>query len=138
METLTQEQDVNSQIGAAVCLAAAIESAPEPYVEALRKSALPRLGRLAKNEVCKAKAALLELIGSVVGVGGASSQGVLKWLVPCLVEFLSNEDWMVRKAAAEALGKVASVEKDLASQYKALCEKSLQNRRFDKVLSFVF
>ncbi|KAK4261245.1 hypothetical protein QN277_004270 [Acacia crassicarpa] len=133
MEALTQEQDVNSQIGSALCLAAAIESAPEPDVEALRKSTLPKLGKLAKNEVCKAKAALLVLIGSVVGVGGASSRGVLNWLVPCLLEFLSNEDWTVRKAAAEGLGKVASAEKYLASQYKVLCLDSLQNRRFDKV-----
>ena len=69
METLAQEQDANSQIGSALCLAAAIESAPEPDVEALRKSALPRLGKLAKNEVCKAKAAVLVVIGSVVSVG---------------------------------------------------------------------
>lgn len=138
MEALTQEQDVNSQIGAALCLAAAIESAPEPDVESLRKSTLPRLGKLAKNEVCKAKAALLVLIGSVVGVGGASSRGVLNWLVPCLVEFLCNEDWTVRKAAAEGLGKVALVEKDLASQYKVLCLNSLQNRRFDKVIELRF
>ncbi|XP_028767614.1 TORTIFOLIA1-like protein 4 [Neltuma alba] len=133
METLTQEQDANSQMGAALCLAAAIESAPEPDVEALKKSALPRLGKLLKNEVCKAKAALLVLIGSVVGVGGASNHVVLNWLVPCLVEFLSNEDWTVRKAAAEALGKVALVERDLASQHKELCMSSLQNRRFDKI-----
>jgi len=70
-------------------------------VEALRKSALPRLGKLAKNEVCKAKAAVLVVIGGVVSVGGASSQGVLNWLVPCLLHFLSNQDWMVRKAASE-------------------------------------
>ncbi|KAI4328326.1 hypothetical protein L6164_020687 [Bauhinia variegata] len=133
METLTQEQDVNSQIGAALCLAAAIESAPEPDAELLRKATLPRLGKLVKNEVCKAKAALLVLIGSIIGVSGVSSRGVLNWLVPCLVEFLSNEDWAVRKAAAEALGKVALVEKDLASQYKAQCLDSFQNRRFDKV-----
>lgn len=133
METLTQEQEANSQMGAALCLAAAIESAPQPDVEALKKSALPRLGKLVKNEVCKAKPALLVLIGSVVGVGGASSQAVLNWLVPCLVQFLSNEDWMVRKAAAEALAKVAVVERDLASPYQATCLNSLQNRRFDKI-----
>lgn len=138
METLAQEQDANSQIGSALCLAAAIEAAPEPDVEALRKSALPRLGKLAKNEVCKAKAAVLVVIGSVVSVGGASSQGVLNWLVPCLLQFLSNQDWMVRKAASEALGKVALLDNDLALQYKALCESSLQNRRFDKVLIFIF
>ncbi|KAI4314257.1 hypothetical protein L6164_027184 [Bauhinia variegata] len=133
METLTQEQDVNSQFGAALCLAAAIESTPEPDAELLRKSTLPRLGKLVKNEVCKAKAPLLVLIGSIIGVGGASSRGVLNWLVPCLLEFLSNEDWTVRKAAAEALGKVAFVEKDLAWQYKAQCLGSFQNRRFDKI-----
>ena len=136
MEALTQEHDVNSQIGAALCLAAAIESAPEPDMESLRKSTLPRLGKLAKNEVCKAKAAVLVLIGSIVSVGGASSRGVLNWLVPSLVEFLGSEDWMVRKAAAEALAVLASVEKDLVAQYKRLCLDSLQNRRFDKVLKF--
>ena len=136
MEALTQEQDVNSQIGAALCLAAAIESAPEPDVESLRKSTLPKLGKLAKNEVCKAKAAVLVLIGSVVGVGGASCRGVLNWLVPSLIDFLGSEDWTVRKAAAEALGKVALVGNDLVSQYKAQCLDTLQNRRFDKVLNF--
>ncbi|XP_015965287.1 TORTIFOLIA1-like protein 4 [Arachis duranensis] len=133
MDALAQEQDANSQIGAALCLAAAVEAAPEPDAEALRRSAMPRLGKLAKSEVCKAKAALLVLIGSVVGAGGASSSGVLNWLVPCLVEFLSSEDWAVRKAAAEALGKVATTERDLASRHRALCLDSLQNRKFDKV-----
>ncbi|MCI01938.1 microtubule-associated protein TORTIFOLIA1-like, partial [Trifolium medium] len=56
----------------------------------------------------------------------------MNWLVLCLVEFLRSEDWTVRKAAAEASVKVASVEKDLASHYKVLCLDSLHNRRFDK------
>lgn len=113
-------------------MAAAIEAAPEPEVEHLRK-VLPRLGKLVKGEGFKAKAALLSLIGSIVGVGGASSKGLLDWLVPCLVEFLSSEDWTARKAAAEALGKVASMEKKLAKEHKATCLTSLETRRFDKV-----
>ncbi|MED6136697.1 hypothetical protein PIB30_058171 [Stylosanthes scabra] len=133
MDALAQEQDANAQIGAALCLAAAVEASPEPDVEALRRSAMPRLGKLAKSEACKAKAALLVLIGSIVGAGGASSSGVLSWLLPCLVEFLSSEDWTVRKAAAEALGKVATTERDLASRHRALCLDSLQNRKFDRV-----
>ncbi|KAG5087749.1 hypothetical protein AAZX31_01G036400 [Glycine max] len=133
MDALAQEQEANAQIGAALCLAAAIEAAPDPDAEALRRSALPRLGKLVKSDACRARAALLVLIGSVVGAGGASSRGAVNWLVPCLVEFLGSEDWTVRKAAAEALAKVASVERDLASQHKALCLDSLQNRRFDKI-----
>lgn len=133
MDALAQEQDANSQIGAALCLAAAVEAAPDPDVESLRRSALPRLGKLLKKDTCKARAALLVLVGSVVAAGGAASRGALEWLVPSLVEFLSSEDWTVRKASAEALGKVASVEKGLASQHKVLCVDSLQNRRFDKV-----
>lgn len=135
MDALAQEQEANAQIGAALCLAAAVEASPDPDAEALRRSALPRLGKLVKSDACRARAALLVLIGSVVGAGGASSRGAVNWLVPCLVEFLGSEDWTVRKAAAEALAKVASVERDLASQHKALCLDSLQNRRFDKVYS---
>lgn len=132
IDSVSLEQDLNAQIGSALCLAAAIEASPEPEIEVIRKS-LPRLGKLAKSEGFKAKAALLVLIGSVVGVGGASSRGVLDWLVPCVVEFLSSEDWAVRKAAAEALGKVAVAEKDLAAEHKTLCLSSLESRRFDKV-----
>lgn len=132
MDSVSLEQDLNAQIGSALCLAAAIEAAPEPEIDLLRKS-LPRLGKLAKNEGFKAKAALLVLLGSVIGAGGASSRGVLDWLVPCVVEFLSSEDWAVRKAAAEALGKVAVAESDLTADFKASCLSSLESRRFDKV-----
>ena len=132
MDSLSLSQDLNSQIGSALCLAAAIEAVPDPDAAQLRRS-LPRLGKLAKSEGFKAKAALLVLVGSIVGAGGASSKGALDWLVPSLVEFLSSEDWAVRKAAAEALGRVAVVERDLASEYKASCSNALENRRFDKV-----
>lgn len=127
------EQDLNSQIGSALCLAAAIEAAPDPEVAQLKKS-LPRLGKLAKSEGFKAKAALLILIGSIVGVGGASIRSVLDWLVPSMVEFLSYEDWTVRKAAAEALGRVTMTERDLGKLYKDPCLIALESRRFDKVL----
>ncbi|KAJ4836780.1 hypothetical protein Tsubulata_013603 [Turnera subulata] len=132
VEILTVEQDANAQIGAALCLAAAIEAAPEPEPEQLRKL-LPRLGKLAKAEGFKARAAVLAVVGSIVGVGGARGKGVLDWLVPCLVEFLSCEDWAARKAAAEALGKVAEKEKMIAREYKVTCLTALESRRFDKV-----
>ncbi|ONI30616.1 hypothetical protein PRUPE_1G262400 [Prunus persica] len=132
MDTLAMEQDSNSQIGSALCLAAAIDAAPDPDPAQLKRS-LARLGKLAKSESFKAKSALLVLVGSIVGAGGASNRGVLDWLVPCVVEFLSSEDWAVRKAAAEALGKVASVERDLTAMYKASCLNVLESRRFDKV-----
>ncbi|XVF02341.1 hypothetical protein REPUB_Repub04eG0167400 [Reevesia pubescens] len=132
IEMLVVEQDVNSQIGAAMCLAAAIEAAPDPETEQLRK-VLPKLGKLVRNESFKAKAAVFGVIGSVASVGGAGSKGVLDWLVPCAVESLSNEDWGTRKAAAEALGKMAVAEKELATAYKAACLVALENKRFDKV-----
>ncbi|XP_061991805.1 TORTIFOLIA1-like protein 4 [Rosa rugosa] len=132
MDTLAVEQDSNSQIGSALCLAAAIDAAPEVEMAQLRRS-LARLGKLAKSDGFKAKAALMVLIGSIVGAGGASSKGALDWLVPCVVEFLSSDDWAVRKGAAEALGKVATAETELAPLYKASCLNALESRRFDKV-----
>ncbi|XVE84971.1 hypothetical protein DITRI_Ditri17bG0054600 [Diplodiscus trichospermus] len=132
IEMLLVDQDLNSQIGAAMCLAAAIEAAPDPETDQLRK-VLPKLGKLVRNESFKAKAVVFGVIGSVASVGGAGSKGVLDWLVPCALESLSSEDWGTRKAATEALGKVAMAEKELATEYKAACVAALVNKRFDKV-----
>ncbi|MBA0669842.1 hypothetical protein Goklo_007399 [Gossypium klotzschianum] len=132
IEMLVVEQDVNSQIGAAMCLSAAIEAAPDPETEQLKK-VLPKLGKLVRSESFKAKAAVFGVIGSVASVGGAGSKGVLDWFVPCAVQSLGSEDWGTRKAAAEALGKVAMAEKELAAEYKAACVTTLGNKRFDKV-----
>ncbi|XP_030512995.1 TORTIFOLIA1-like protein 4 [Rhodamnia argentea] len=133
METLAAEQDANSQIGAAMCIAAAVEAAPEPEVEVLRR-ALPRVAKLLKSEGFKGKAAAMGMIGSIVGVSGVVNKGILDWLVPCALEFLSSEDWNARKAAAEALGRVAAVaERELVVEHKASCVKCLESRRFDKV-----
>ncbi|KAI9170374.1 hypothetical protein LWI28_027002 [Acer negundo] len=132
IDSVLVEQDTNSQIGGAMCLSAAIEAAPDPEAEQLKKL-LPRLGKVVKSEGFKAKAAVLGVIGSVVGVGGAKSKGVLDWVVPCVLDFLSSDDWATRKAAAEVLAKVALAENDLAAQYKNSCLAALESRRFDKV-----
>ncbi|KAL0335688.1 UNVERIFIED_CONTAM: TORTIFOLIA1-like protein 4 [Sesamum radiatum] len=135
VESLLIEQDTNAQNGAALCLAAIIEGSRNPDPGTLRRL-LPRLEKLAKCESFKAKAALLALIGSVVGVKGVLSSGgknVIRNLVTCLMEFLSSEDWAARKAAAEALMKIASVEKDALSDYKLSCLKTFEAKKFDKV-----
>lgn len=132
VDSILVEQDANSQIGGAMCLSAAIEAAPDPETEQLRKL-LPRLGKVVKTEGFKAKAAVLGVIGSVVGVGGARSKGMLDWMVPCVIEFLSSDDWAARKSAAEVLAKVALVEGDLAVNHKSSCLAALESRRFDKV-----
>ncbi|CAJ1943964.1 unnamed protein product [Sphenostylis stenocarpa] len=131
-EALFTEQDQNAQVGAALCLAAAINGAPDPDPARLAKL-LPRFEKLLKRDGFKAKPALLTLVGSVVAVRGASGHAPMKSLVPCLVEALSNDDWATRKAAAETLVVVARVERDLLSEFKAECVRVFENRRFDKV-----
>ncbi|XP_018447617.2 LOW QUALITY PROTEIN: TORTIFOLIA1-like protein 4 [Raphanus sativus] len=133
IETLIQEGDKNAQIGAAVCLAASVDAAADPEPEQLRKC-LPKIGKLLKSEAFKAKAALLSAVGSIITAGGAGSKPVLDWLVPVLIEFLSSEDWLTRKSAAEALSRVATA-KEMAWQYKKACVAALESRRFDKVKS---
>ena len=54
-------------------------------------------------------------------------------MVPCLLEALGSEDWATRKGAAEALKKLASVERDLLAEFKGGCLKVFEDRRFDKV-----
>ncbi|XP_019164868.1 PREDICTED: microtubule-associated protein SPIRAL2-like [Ipomoea nil] len=132
VDSIFHEQDHNSQIGASLCLAAAIEATPDPDPAELRKL-LPKLYKLVKNDCFKAKPSLLSLIGSIVSVGGAANRTVLNGLVSTLVEFLSSEDWAARKAAAETLGRLAVAERDLLAEFKPSCIASLDTRRFDKV-----
>ncbi|XAR65424.1 hypothetical protein NMG60_11009553 [Bertholletia excelsa] len=132
VDALVTEQDQNSQIGAALCLAAAIDASPEPELLYLRKL-LPRLERLLKCDGFKAKPALLTLIGSVIGAGASSSHQTQKNLVPCLVEFISSEEWAARKAASEALIKLAEVERDMLADFKAVCLKTFEAKKFDRV-----
>ncbi|KAL8529722.1 hypothetical protein ACS0TY_006966 [Phlomoides rotata] len=135
VESLFTEQDFHAQTGAALCLAAVIEGSRNPDAGSLRRL-LPRIEKLAKCESFKAKPALLALMGSVVGVKGVLSSGgknVVGNLICCLMEFLSSEDWAARKAAAEALMKIATVEKESLSEYKTSCLKTFESKRFDKV-----
>ncbi|XAR50121.1 hypothetical protein NMG60_11004362 [Bertholletia excelsa] len=132
IDLLVTEQDQNSQIGVALCLTAAIDASPDPDPLYLRRL-LPRLERLLKCESFRAKAALLALIGSVIGAGAASTSQTLKNLVPCLVEFIRCDDWAARKAAAEALVKLAMVEKEKLAEFKAMYLKTFEAKKFDKV-----
>ncbi|XP_047970352.1 TORTIFOLIA1-like protein 3 [Salvia hispanica] len=134
LESLFSEQDAGAQNGAALCLAAVIEGFPHPDAGSLRRL-LPKLEKLAKCDGFKAKGAILALFGSIVEVEGVLSGGGVRNLIKCLVEFLSSEDWAARKAAAEALVKVAAVEsqRDALSECKASCLKTFEARRFDKV-----
>lgn len=118
VDALATEQDLNSQIGAALCLAAVINGAPDPDTAYLRRL-LPRIERLLKNDSFKAKAALLTVVASVISVGAASSQIIVRNLVTVMVDFVvKSEDWTARKAAAEALEKLALVETNLLSEFK--------------------
>ncbi|KAK6922106.1 hypothetical protein RJ641_012613 [Dillenia turbinata] len=131
-DAILLEQDYNAQIGASLCLSSAIRASPSPQPEQLTKL-LPKLSKLLKSDSFKAKFALLTLIGSVIGVGGASNRNAVANLVQCLIEFLSNDDWTARKASAEAIEKIAITERVLASEFKQKILGSLESRRFDKV-----
>ncbi|CAA7035046.1 unnamed protein product [Microthlaspi erraticum] len=132
-DTLFTEQEVNAQIGAALCLAAAIDAASDPDPARLGQVLLPRLEKLVKCKAFKAKSAGVVVIGSVIGAGGVSSSGGLKGLVDCLLSFLASEDWAARKAAAEALGKLAAMERNGLAEFKAKCLKIFESRKYDKV-----
>lgn len=132
VDALVTAQEMNFQSGAALCLAAAIDGSPDPEPVFLKR-VMQRLEKLLRSECFKAKAALLSVFVSVIGVNGALSQQGVRNLVNCFVEFLSSEDWGARKAAAEALRKLAVVEKNLMIEYKASCLKTFEAKRFDKV-----
>lgn len=132
VESLFTEQDVNAQNGAALCLAAVIEGSSSPDAVSLRRI-LPRLEKLAKSENCKAKAAVLALMASVVGVRGVLLSNLVRNLVQVVVDLLSSDDWAARKAAAEVLIKIVEVEKQGLAEFKHPCLKTFEAKKFDKV-----
>jgi HEAT repeat protein len=132
VDALVTEQEHNSQIGAALCLASAIDASPDPEPLYLRRL-LPKLEKLLKSDSFKAKPALLTLIGSVIGSRAISSEQVVKNLVHCLVEYVASEDWAARKTAAESLTKLVVMQRDMLSELKAPCLKTFEAKRFDKV-----
>uniref|UniRef100_A0A1D1XIG6 Microtubule-associated protein TORTIFOLIA1 n=1 Tax=Anthurium amnicola TaxID=1678845 RepID=A0A1D1XIG6_9ARAE len=137
-ESLLLEQDQYAQMGSALCLAAAVEEASaaalgRDLAQHLHRL-VPRLVKLARSEGFKAKPALLSLLGSVVAAGGASTPSLLEILVPCLADALSSDDWAARKAASEALSRVATIpDRHLLSGFRSSYFSSFQARRFDKV-----
>uniref|UniRef100_A0A1D1YZH6 Microtubule-associated protein TORTIFOLIA1 n=1 Tax=Anthurium amnicola TaxID=1678845 RepID=A0A1D1YZH6_9ARAE len=143
-ESLLLEQDHNAQTGSAMCLAAAVDevSAAADGDRGARGHDLaqhlhrlvPRLVKLAKSNGFKAKPALVSLLGSIVAAGGASTPALMGILVPCLADFLASEDWAARKAAAEALTRVAALpDRRLLAGFKSSYFSSFHARRFDKV-----
>ncbi|XP_073100626.1 TORTIFOLIA1-like protein 5 [Elaeis guineensis] len=134
-DALLHEQDHCAQIASALCLAAAVDAAAPAAPDLVHhlQRLLPRLVKLLRSNAFKAKPALISLLGSVAGSGGACTPALLGLLVPCLAEFLASEDWAARKAAAEALSRLAVSEKDRLAGFKASCLSSFENRRFDKV-----
>ncbi|KAL8161562.1 hypothetical protein V2J09_013051 [Rumex salicifolius] len=137
LAALLAEQDYNVQIGAAVCLSAAIESSESVDASELRRT-LPKMLKLAKSDGFRAKPALLALIGSVVatdGGGVVNGPGLMANVVSCAVELLSSDDWAARKAAAEVLEKVAVAvaQRHLVVEVKTMCLNALEKRKFDKV-----
>ncbi|XP_050223561.1 TORTIFOLIA1-like protein 3 [Mercurialis annua] len=133
IEAVFTEQEVNAQVGSALCLAAAINSAPDPDAGKLGKAVVVKMERVLKSEGYKGKSAGLVVIGSVIGVGGVRGYGGLSGLVKSLVGFLSGDDWAARKAAAEALERLAVVERDDLAEFKSSCLKVFETRKFDKV-----
>lgn len=131
-ESLSTEQDLSAQSTAALCLSAAVQASPAPDVPQMARL-LSKWVKLLKSDSFKAKSSLLTLIRSVVGVVEIGNSNLLRDLVNIFTEFLKSDDWMARKAAAEALMQLAMAERGSLSELKASCLKVFESRKFDKV-----
>ncbi|EPS63211.1 hypothetical protein M569_11576, partial [Genlisea aurea] len=133
VQTLIQEQDSNAQLGTALCLSAAVEASPEPDTAELSKI-LPKLLKLSRQDSFKAKPALISFITTAVNAGATiSTRKPSNEIVSTAIEFLSSEDWAARKAAAELLQGIATVDKNSTPEIQTACVAALQTRRFDRV-----
>lgn len=131
-DSLATEQESTAQAAAAMCVAAAVDSA-RVVDAALVLKMLPKWMKLLRSDGFKAKSSVLVLIRSVVRVCNIGNCNLLRDLVNCVVEFLKSDDWASRKAAAEVLTEIAVVEREFLSEMKNDCLKLFESRKFDKV-----
>lgn len=133
-ESLTHEQDVNAQIASALCLVAVVEETnSDPEMRGWIRKVLPKLVTLVKSNAFKGKSALVELIGIATAQDRVLNESLVELVVNCLVGLLKSEDWKVRKASSEALGKIGVSQPDYLGRYKDECMLVFEARRFDKV-----
>ncbi|XP_068641794.1 TORTIFOLIA1-like protein 2 [Aristolochia californica] len=126
------EQNRYVQIGSALCLAKVIDNVNDPPVSVLMRM-LTRIIKLLKNQLFMAKPALIELVRSIIQVGGASTEHALLSALTCIQDTLKSSDWTTRKAASVALAGIAVNGGPLLGSFKASCIRSLELCRFDKV-----
>ncbi|KAL9240905.1 hypothetical protein vseg_015071 [Gypsophila vaccaria] len=145
---VSSEHYGGAQIGGCVCLKAAVDSVDDKNVlldggdEAMLRKVLMRAMKLVKVEGFKAKAGMMGVMASVVGVNGGviingkygGGGALVGNVVGVAVEMLSSEDWGARKGGAEVLQMVADVvDVGYVSHVKKFVVSSLDTRRFDKV-----
>ncbi|XP_031480528.1 TORTIFOLIA1-like protein 4 [Nymphaea colorata] len=126
------EQSYGLQAGSALCLVSAIEGSPDPDPAYLQRM-VPKVVKLLGSQSFKAKPALLAVVSAIIGSGAAESRAVLALLVPAVTECMKSNDWATRKAAAEAIWRLAIVDSEAASWFRSRCVDSLESCRFDKV-----
>ncbi|XP_006850987.3 TORTIFOLIA1-like protein 2 [Amborella trichopoda] len=126
------EQNRQVQSGAALCLARVIDAAIDPPSMILQRI-LMRIVKLLKNPHFLAKPAILELIGSIIQAGGASTLQSLSSAMTAIQEALKSSEWTTRKAGSEALARIALGCGLKVTSFKSSCINSLESCRFDKV-----
>lgn len=126
------EQNKHLQSGAALCLARVIDCTNDPPTSILQKM-LAKTIKMLKNSHFMAKPAVIELNRSIIQAGGAPTQSLLSSAMGSFQDALKKSDWNTRKAAAIALGNIASNGGSFQSPFKISCIRSLESCRFDKV-----
>ncbi|CAN6448511.1 unnamed protein product [Victoria cruziana] len=126
------EQSYGLQAGSSLCLVSAIEGSPDPDPAYLQRM-VPKVVKLLGSQSFKAKPALLAVVSAIIGCGAAESRAMLALLVPAVTECMKSNDWATRKAAAEAIWRLAIIDREGASWFRSRCVDSLESCRFDKV-----
>ncbi|GAA0171000.1 hypothetical protein LIER_25141 [Lithospermum erythrorhizon] len=126
------EQNRQVQFGSALCLARIIDYIDTPPLPILQKM-LIRTVKLLKNPHFMGKPAVIELNRSIIQAGGATTNAVLSSAMSSIQEALKSTDWTTRKAAATALGDIASGGGGYVGPFRSSCTRSLESCRFDKV-----
>ncbi|XP_024383377.1 microtubule-associated protein TORTIFOLIA1 isoform X3 [Physcomitrium patens] len=126
------EQHKTLQTGASMCLARVIENTRDQDLHTLHRLS-PRILKMLGSPNFLAKAPLLNAVGAIFQVPGVVSISQLPLLLGSVQDELDSSEWMVRKAAADALSSMATAAGGSLGSYRGSVLAALENSRFDKV-----
>eukprot|EP01117_Protostelium_nocturnum_P011297 TRINITY_DN409_c1_g1_i1.p1 TRINITY_DN409_c1_g1~~TRINITY_DN409_c1_g1_i1.p1 ORF type:complete len:729 (+),score=147.59 TRINITY_DN409_c1_g1_i1:174-2360(+) len=127
------EQNKNQQSGAAICIASVISSSLENHVSSCIAEMITRVQKMLVSPSCVAKAGLYHVLAALAQKCPELTLKYIPSIIFATSDGFGSNDWLDRKAAAEAIVILARTFRQALSPYKESLLDLLEKAKFDQM-----